>query len=287
MVAELGLAGSLVGRSHECDHPPGVERLPVVSVARIGSEELAAADVDAAVRDALARGEDLYAVDEAVLAELRPDLIVTQTLCTVCAVAGDGVRRAARAVGVEAEVVELEPTTVEGVLEALGALGARLGAERRAAASVERMRARLEAVAAVVAGRDRPAVFVAEWLDPPFAAGHWVPELVALAGGREVLGQAGEPSFTTSWDDVRAAAPEVCIVAPCGYDTARAAREARSSPAAECAPRVVAVDASAYLSRPGPRLVDGAELLAALLHPDAAPPFPRRQAWEWVRGGPE
>ena len=115
---------------------------------------------------------------------------------------------------------------------------------------------------------------MAEWVDPPFAAGHWVPELVDIAGGREVLGQAGAPSFTTDWDAVRAAAPDVCVIAPCGYDAARGAAEAAASPAATCAPRVVAVDANAYLSRPGPRIVDGAELLGAILHPDAVPAFP-------------
>jgi iron complex transport system substrate-binding protein len=134
-----------------------------------------------------------------------------------------------------------------------------------------------------VAGRERPAVVVAEWLDPPFAAGHWVPELVELAGGREVLGQAGRPSFTTSWAAVAATAPDVCVVAPCGYDAARGAAEALTTPAAQCAPRVVAVDAGAYLSRPGPRIVEGAELLAAILHPDAAPAFPDPAAWTVVR----
>jgi iron complex transport system substrate-binding protein len=281
-VAALGLAGSLVGRSHECDFPVGIEYLPVVSLARIGGGDLAAAEVDAAVRDALARGDELYAVDADVLGAVRPDVIVTQTLCTVCAVSGDGVRRTARAVGVDAEVIELEPTTVDGVLAAIAELGRRLGAEARAGELVAESRERLAAVGGAVAGRQRPAVFVAEWLDPPFAAGHWVPELVELAGGREVLGHAGQPSFTTTWDAVAAAAPDVCVVAPCGYDTARAAAEARTSPAATCAPSVVAVDASAYLSRPGPRIVDGAELLAAILHPDAVPPFPRPDAWAVV-----
>ena len=183
---------------------------------------------------------------------MRPDVIVTQTLCTVCAVSGDGVRRATRAVGVDAEIVELEPTTVEGVLRAIVALGDRLGVGTRARELDLELRERLDRVAAAVAGRPRPAVFVAEWVDPPFAAGHWVPELVDIAGGREVLGQAGAPSFTTDWDAVRAAAPDVCVIAPCGYDAARGAAEAAASPAATCAPRVVAVDANAYLSRPGP-----------------------------------
>ena len=194
-----------------------------MSIARIGAPELAAAEVDGAVRAALERGEELYAVDEAVLQAVRPDVIVTQTLCTVCAVSGDGVRRATRAVGVDAEIVELEPTTVEGVLRAIVALGDRLGVGTRArelvpgAAGAPRPRGR--------GGRRdgrAPTVFVAEWVDPPFAAGHWVPELVELAGGREVLGQAGAPSFTTDWDAVRAAAPDVCVIAPCGYDAARA-----------------------------------------------------------------
>jgi iron complex transport system substrate-binding protein len=279
IVAAVGLGDALVGRSHECDYPPEIVSLPVVSIARVGAPELAAAEVDGAVRAALERGEELYAVDEAVLEAVRPDVIVTQTLCTVCAVSGDGVRRATRAVGVDAEIVELEPTTVEGVLRAIVALGDRLGVGTRARELDLELRERLDAVGAAVAGCARPDVFVAEWVDPPFAAGHWVPELVDIAGGREVLGQAGAPSFTTDWDAVRAAAPDVCVVAPCGYDAARGAAEAAASPAATCAPRVVAVDASAYLSRPGPRIVDGAELLAAILHPGAAPAFPDAAAW--------
>jgi iron complex transport system substrate-binding protein len=279
IVAAVGLGDALVGRSHECDYPPEIVALPVVSIARVGAPELAAAEVDGAVRAALERGEELYAVDEAVLAAVRPDVIVTQTLCTVCAVSGDGVRRATRAVGVDAEIVELEPTTVEGVLRAIVALGDRLGVGTRAREVDLALRERLDRVAAAVDGRPRPDVFVAEWVDPPFAAGHWVPELVDIAGGREVLGRAGLPSFTTDWDAVRAAAPDVCVVAPCGYDAVRGAAEAAGSPAAACAPRVVAVDANAYLSRPGPRIVDGAELLAAILHPDAFPAFPEPSAW--------
>jgi iron complex transport system substrate-binding protein len=186
-------------------------------------------------------------------------------------------------VGVDAQVVELEPTTVEGVLQAILDLGERLGVRGRAAALVEERRERLDAVRRSVAGLPRPTVWVAEWLDPPFAAGHWVPELVEIAGGREVLGHAGRPSFTTTWDSVRAEAPDVCIVAPCGYDCARAAAEAFETPAATCAPQVIAVDASAYLSRPGPRIVEGAELLASLLHPGEAPVFPDPAAWSVVR----
>ena len=212
---------------------------------------------------------------------MRPDVIVTQTLCTVCAVSGDGVRRATRAVGVDAEIVELEPTTVEGVLRAIVALGDRLGVGTRARELDLELRERLDRVAAAVAGRPRPAVFVAEWVDPPFAAGHWVPELVDIAGGREVLGQAGRHPSPPTGTPCAAAAPDVCVIAPCGYDAARGAAEAAASPAATCAPRVVAVDANAYLSRPGPRIVDGAELLAAILHPEAVPAFP-----EPARGAP-
>jgi iron complex transport system substrate-binding protein len=280
IVCALGLEGSLVGRSHECDHPAGVEALPAVSLARIDSERLASAQIDRAVNDALARGEQLYAVDEAVLAELRPDLVITQTLCRVCAVEGDGVRAALRVRSLEADVVDLEAGTIDGVLDSVLEIGDRLGARARALEVVAELRARLDRVAAALDGvAERPAVFVAEWLDPPFAAGHWVPEMVALGGGREVLGRAGEPSYPIDWETVRAAAPEVCVLAPCGFDLERTLVETgrehvveqlAGTPAGRDG-AIVAVDATSYFSRPGPRVVDGVELCATLFHPERLP----------------
>ena len=266
IVCALGLQGALVGRSHECDYPDGVADLPAVSLARIDSHALASAEIDAAVAGALERGEQLYAIDEATLARLRPDVVITQTLCRVCAVEGDGVRTALRARGLPAEVIELEPADVEGVLTTMVLLGDRLGAQAAAATVVADARARMEDVRASVERRSRPSVFVAEWTDPPFAAGHWVPEMVEIGGGREILGHPGQPSFRTSWDDVRARAPEVAIVAPCGYDLARSTSEAALVAAELPRARIAPVDANAHFSRPGPRVVDGIELVAAILH---------------------
>jgi iron complex transport system substrate-binding protein len=280
IVCALGLQETLAGRSHECDFPPGVAAVPPVSVARIDGASLSSAEIDAAVRTAVEAGEELYLIDEAVLAELRPDVILTQTLCRVCAVSGDGVRSALRVRGLQSEVVELEPATVEAVLDTVLVLGDRLGAPDRAAELVAGLRARLAAVEGDVAGApERPSVFVAEWLDPPFAAGHWVPDMVARAGGREVLGRTGAPSYPTTWEAVRAAQPEVCILAPCGLTIGEVLRDATAcgvagelaaTPAGQDG-RVVAVDATSMFSRPGPRLVDGVELCAALLHPGLVP----------------
>ena len=266
IVCALGLREALVGRSHECDHPPGVSDLPPVSLARIDSDALASAEIDAAVAGALERGEQLYAIDEATLATLRPDVVITQTLCRVCAVEGDGVRTALRARGLPAEVIELEPADIAGVLASVVMLGDRLGAAPAAARLVAEARERIEAVRAAVKDRPHPAVFVAEWTDPPFAAGHWVPEMVEIGGGREVLGRTGQPSFRTSWADVRARAPAVAIVAPCGYDLERSTSEAALVAAELPSARVVPVDANAHFSRPGPRVVDGIELVAEILH---------------------
>ena len=294
IVCALGLREALVGRSHECDFPPDVVQVPAVSLARFDAASLSSAEVDARVGEAIEAGEELYLIDEAVLAELQPDVILTQTLCRVCAISGDGVRSALRVRGLEAEVVELEPTTLDAVLDSVLVLGDRLGAPDRAADVVAGLRERLTAVDGAVAGApERPSVFVAEWLDPPFAAGHWVPDMVARAGGREVLGRTGAPSYPTTWEAVRAAEPEVCILAPCGLTTGEVLRDAAAcGVAAELAStpagrdgRVVAVDATSMFSRPGPRLVDGVELCAALLHPGLVPaPVPAAAAMALAAG---
>src|SRR3954467_6499160 len=195
IVCDLGLREALVGRSPDCDHPAGVDALPAVSLARIDSEALSSARIDAAVRESIERGEQLYRVDEAQLAELRPDLVITQTLCRVCAVEGDGVRSALRVRAVEAEVMELEPGTGDQVLQSIEQVARQLGADARGRELVAALRARLDRVDAALAGiAARPRTFVAEWLAPPFAAGHWVPEMVERGGGVEILGRIGQPS---------------------------------------------------------------------------------------------
>jgi len=265
IVASLGMADLLVGRSAECDWPAEVRELPVVTAARVDTATMAGAEIDAAVRAALLEGGSLYAIDERVLAELEPDLIVTQDLCRVCAVSGDDV---ARLDSVRAEVISLDPRTIGEIEATVRLLADRLdtcrrGSCERGADVVAAMRRTIVAAMDAVAALPRRAVFVAEWLDPPFAAGHWVPEMVDLAGGRDVLGVAGQPSYPTTWDAVAEAGPELIIAAPCGYDRIRAEAEAAS---VEMPAPFVAVDANAYFSRPSPRIAEGVRQLAGILH---------------------
>jgi iron complex transport system substrate-binding protein len=266
IMGALGLADALVGRSAECDWPPEVRRLPVVTAARIDTGELASFAIDRAVREAIADGRSLYALDEELIEALDPDLVLSQDLCTVCAVSSDEVGRLC---AVEAEVVSLDPRTILGIERSVLELARRLGVPDRGARVVAQMEEKIGGVRDLVAGLESRSVVVAEWLDPPFAAGHWVPEMVAHAGGEEVLGRAGEASFATTWEAVRERAPELVVLAPCGFDAARAAREAAALPPLPC--RAVAVDANAYFSRPAPRVADGIVQLAFLLHPEAVP----------------
>ena len=262
IVAELGLDHILVGRSEECDWPPRVAALPVVSAARLDTSALSSRAVDDAVRDAVAGGRPLYAVDEELLADLAPDLLLTQDLCAVCAVASGELRL------VDVPVLSLDPLTLDDVAASVEAIAAALGAPELGLTRAARMRGELAAVRAATEGLPRRRVFLAEWVDPPYAPGHWLPELVELAGGSCVLGRAGEPSMRTTWDAILAARPELVVLAPCGYDAERASHEPVPD-GIGC--RVVAVDGSAYYARPAPRLVDGARQLAHLLHPKAVP----------------
>jgi iron complex transport system substrate-binding protein len=262
MVGALGLADRLVGRSEECDWPPEVLDLPVVSASRVDTSPLEGAEIDAAVRAALADGRSLYAVDAELLDELGPDLILTQDLCAVCAVSSGELRDAC------AEALALDASTIEELYAVMTGLARRLGVPERGDDVVATTRLGVEEIRRSVAGLPRPRVFVAEWLDPPFAPGHWIPEMVDAAGGECVLGHSGERSFAVTWDDVRAARPDVVIAAPCGYGRERAAREAAHNvPDLGCP--VVAVDAHAHFSRCGPRIVDGIAELARILHPTA------------------
>jgi len=257
MVADLGLAGELVGRSHECNWPESVRAVPVVSASRIDSAVLGGRQIDEAVRAAVEKGEALYAVDAELLAELRPEVILTQDLCRVCAVAGEDFGE------VGARVITLGPRTLAEVVESVRYLGRELDAAARGEALAGAMLARIARVRAAVAGRTRPRVFLAEWIDPPFACGHWIPEMVEAAGGEEVLGQTGERSVRTTWEAVRAARPELVVAAPCGFDEERSAREAASI---DIGCRVVAVDADRYFVRPAPSLARGVEILAGIFH---------------------
>ncbi len=273
IIAALGLADNLVGRSHECNYPPEVEAVPIVSASRIDTEQLGSAEIDSAVRDALGDGRPLYEVDAELLEQLAPDLIVTQDLCEVCAVSSGDVKRVSR---VDVETVSLDPRDLEEIEESIRTLARHLHAAAQGERLAQAFHHRIDFVHQLVRGLPRQRVFVAEWLDPPFAAGHWVPEMVDLAGGDEVLGRPRERSFATTWDDVREAAPQLIVLAPCGFDLERTVSEAGAVPAMGA--RVVAVDGDAAYSRPGPRVAEGVAQLAHLLHPDdvEAPALPWR-----------
>jgi iron complex transport system substrate-binding protein len=271
IVAMLGLADRLVAVSAECDWPPDIRGRPVVSAARIETSQLSTGTIDQAVRRALADGRSLYAVDAELVERLNPDLILTQDLCAVCAVSSGDL--ALCRIGVETLAVDAR--SISEIATSVLRLADRLGVRARGNEVVGELWERIRLAGATVAARRPRPIFVAEWLDPPFAAGHWVPEMVAAAGGRDVLGRAGAPSFRTTWDEVAHRQPELIVLAPCGFDADRAATEARRLALSLPAP-AVAVDAHSYFSRPSPRIADGLEQLAWLLHPEAvaAPALP-------------
>lgn len=267
IVHALGAADLLVAVTHDDDYPPAVRTLRRVTRSTI-PEGASAREIDTLVRDAGARGESTFHLDEQALQDARPDLILGQTLCAVCAVTLD---RIPRALERGPAVVPLEASSLAGMFEDVRRVGAALGRADEAERLVRDLAQRLRAIAGLVADRPRPRVACLEWLDPPFNAGHWVPEQVRIAGGIDVLGEPGARSREIAWDDVRNARPEIVITMPCGWDAERAAREAESLPDLGGA-RVFGVDGAAYFSRPGPRLVDGAQLLASVLHPDRVTP---------------
>jgi len=273
---DLGAGDDVVGVTFECDHPVEARSRTIVSTSAM-PEGLPPAEIDAFVAAALRRGEDLYHLDEGALAGLDADLVVTQDLCAVCAVDVSVVDDALAHLGCTAEVLTIDPHTMEEVLASVGTLGRATGTADRADALVAALRARLDDVVRRVADRPRPRTLVLEWTDPAFAPGHWVPEMVELAGGVSVLGRAGEKSFRVGWDEVRAARPEVVVCAPCGYGLEQSRELAHEVVRAGVLPAdaaVWAVDANASFARPGPRLVDGVEALAGLLHPDAVDASP-------------
>jgi iron complex transport system substrate-binding protein len=275
MLFALGLGGDVVGVTHECDFPPEAASLPHLTRSVI-PEGLSAAEIDRAVRERTEAGEAIYDLDEEVLSDLAPDLIVTQAVCEVCAVSYDDVRAVAERLSSEPEVLSLDPTTIGEVLADVPRLAKAAGDPEAGERLVAEAGDRLAAVAEAVEGAPGPAVAALEWLDPVFVGGHWVPQMVELAGGTDVLGLPGEKSRTVDWDEVEAARPDVVVAMPCGYDTERAAQETElfAERLLALGARVVAVDAAAYFSRPGPRLVDGVELLGHLMHPTLVPAPP-------------
>jgi len=274
IVYALGLGDDLVGVTFECDEPPAARAEKEIVVGGRDTSGLSPAEIDAYVRAQLAAGADLYTLHAGALARLRPDLILTQDLCRVCALPAGPVTEALDYLGCQADVLSLDPYRLEEVLGTILAVGERTGTADRAARLVAGLRGRLAAVAAAVAGRPRPRVAVVEWVDPPFAAGHWIPDLVTAAGGEPVAARGGRRSEPLTWPELAAADPDLVLVAPCGYHLAGAVAQAGPVTARLPGIPVWAIDADSLVVRPGPRLVDGVEAIAAILHPDAVPAPP-------------
>jgi iron complex transport system substrate-binding protein len=263
----LGAGADLVGRSHECDYPPQVRSLPVVSKPTLQLEGLSQQEIDRAVSARLATGESLYQVDEVLLDELHPDIVFTQDLCQVCAPSGNELGRALSEMTHQPQVLSLTPRNMAEIAENILAIGEATGRTEAAQQLLNENRHRIHRVVAAVSGATPRPISFLEWTEPLFCAGHWVPEMVLAAGGDDPLGQPGADSRRMTWDDVAASPPEMIIVAPCGYGLKEAIAVAKRLPRVIEA-EVYAVDANAYFARPGPRVAEGVELLAHLFHPD-------------------
>jgi iron complex transport system substrate-binding protein len=280
IVYALGADDFLLGVSCDCDYPDEVRHKPVVSSASLPIDHTTdARTIDQLVRNQLDESSSIYSLNTALIRELRPDLILAQDLCRVCAVPSGAVEEALEIIGCDAEVLSLDPHTLDGVIDAVQRVGDALGKSEQARILSKALRNRVEAVRRVTKDLRTRRVFALEWPDPPFNGGHWVPEMVEAAGGRDVLGSSGAPSRELSWDDIVAAAPEVIVYMPCGFGLADAVAQARKLYATEAFRKtpaamrgdLFAVDASSYFSRPGPRLIDGVEILGGLLHPHRLP----------------
>lgn len=272
----LGAGPELVGVTHECDFPPATADLARVT-RDVLSPGCSAAEIDAAVRERTLAGEAIYELDRDALAALEPELIVTQALCPVCAVSYEEVSEVAQELPSQPHVIALDPKTLGESLDDVRTLARATDRREQGVELVREAASRIDRVRLAVRAQSRPRVAALEWFDPVYVAGHWTPQLIELAGGEDVLGMPGEPSATISWEALTAAAPAVVVAMPCGYDARRALAEAEQhSEQLEGvgATRVLAVNASAYFSRPGPRLIDGLELLAHVLHPERVPEPP-------------
>jgi iron complex transport system substrate-binding protein len=277
MVYALGLGDQLMGITHECDYPPEAKKKSVVVHNVLPIETMSQREIDVAVTARLRDGFSLYQVDEAQVRDIAPDLIVTQDLCQVCAPSGNEITQLLKSLAPKPQVLWLTPKSLDQIFENVRELGGATDRLPQAEALIAAARARLDKIAAATRNlSDRPRVFCMEWMDPVYCCGHWVPEMVRIAGGEDKLGRDGTDSVRISWDDVLRWAPEVLIVMPCGFHMEKAAEQARSlfvRPGWNDIPavregRVFAVDANSYFARPGPRVVEGTELLAHLLHPD-------------------
>jgi iron complex transport system substrate-binding protein len=274
MLFALGLGDDVVAVTHECDYPPAARELPRLT-ATVIPDGLDAGEIDAAVKAVVGEGKALYSLDEEKLAELAPDLVVTQAVCAVCAVSFEDVVAVAARLSGPPRVLQQDPSSLGEVLEDVTRLGAAAGIDGRAAVLRAELEQRLAAVRAAVDGAPAPRAIALEWLDPPFVGGHWIPEMIALAGGIDVAGPSGAKSPEVEWEALAGLDPDLVVVMPCGMYAGESLAQAerhRDRIEALGADRVFAVDAASTYSRPGPRLVDGTELLAHLLHPDRADP---------------
>jgi iron complex transport system substrate-binding protein len=293
MAYALGLGSELRAVSHECDYPAEARSKPVVVHLAVDLAGLSPREVDEKVSRQLHEHGTLYEVDEELLKTLRPDLLMTQNLCQVCAPSGTEVTRALAGLKPPPEILWMTPRSIEGIFENIWDLGDRAGRAHEARRLVDGLRSELSQLRSRISGGlSRPRVFCMEWADPVFCAGHWVPEMVEIAGGVDGLARPGVDSVRIPWDEVLRWAPEVLVVAPCGYHLPRAREEARrlhERPGWETIPavregRVYAVDADSYLSRPGPRVALGTQLLAHLFHPDDVPWSGPADAFERIDG---
>jgi iron complex transport system substrate-binding protein len=267
IVCDLGLQSELLGVTVECNWPSDVQRGREVVVRTFADPSMTPGEIDAIVRERLESGLDLYSLDDDALQRCDPDLILSQDLCRVCPVASGDVAAATARLNCDAQVLQIDPQTLDEVLESINVIATAAGVPDRGREYVKALQSRLGGVRAAVSGRTRPRVFVLEWIDPPFGAGHWVPDLVLAAGGEPVLARPGERSVATTYEAIADAQPDVVIVAPCGYGLDAASEQARSVIATlPDRAQVWAIDADAVMVRPGPRLVDGVEALASILH---------------------
>ena len=278
IVCALGLESDLVGVTHECDYPPSVRQKPVLTESVLSGNQ-DSGEIDRHIRGLVHAGSSIYRLDAERLHSLRPDLILTQELCEVCAVSYPVVERAVRRMEGAAQLVSLEPETLADVFETIVTVGRLVNREDRAEAVVAALHRRVEAVTAAVSGRPRRRVVCLEWVDPLFGCGHWTPQLVGLAGGDECLGRAGRRAEPVTKAAVAGLTPEVVVVMPCGFGLERTCEEVkRSTVVAGLGLELWLVDGNAYFSRPGPRLVDSVEIMAAILHPEVMGPPPAEAA---------
>ena len=278
MAYALGLGDSIVGVSHECDFPAAARTKPVVVKPALPLEKMSLREIDVAVASRIGSGQSLYEVDENLLRELKPDLILTQNLCQVCGPSGNEITVALKLLRPQPEVVWMTPHSLSDIFQNIRDLGTATGRSAYAQQLLEKLSDRLQRISALARNTlRRPRIFCLEWIDPYYCCGHWVPEMIELAGGIDAMGRKGTDSVRISWADIAAWAPEILIISPCGFGIRSASQQARQlvqQPGWSGLPavrngNVYAVDANAYFARPGPRVVDGVELLAHLIHPDA------------------